>query len=261
MRFHSMVGLALLALPSTACGEASRLDGEGETLEAPQEGVMLERLPGVAPDADAQATRPTLDLKKLLDESEVAFEGEVVAIDYAKSEPSTEGHGVAHTFVTYVVDTPLKRAQAGQRLTLRFLGGPNGDGTELISSLAPRFELGDRDILFVTGNGRSVAPLTGGRNGRLRILEDRVYTDAGVPLQLDAALGQVRLYLESLHPRFRAAGGGSEPEQAAPTVREQTPDATPRAGLLDFLAAQRAPLTLPATEYSLDPRAPFSFRL
>jgi hypothetical protein len=61
-------------------------------------------------------------------------------------------------------------------LVLTILGGPI-DGTELVISGAPRFALGDEDILFVADNGRSIFPLYGLMHGRY-------------PIQRDAATGR-----------------------------------------------------------------------
>lgn len=56
-------------------------------------------------------------------------------------------------------------------LVLTILGGPiNGD--ELSIAGAPRFAVGDEDILFVADNGRSVFPLYGMMHGRYPILRE-----------------------------------------------------------------------------------------
>ncbi|HMV68044.1 MAG TPA: hypothetical protein PKA64_14450 [Myxococcota bacterium] len=49
----------------------------------------------------------------------------------------------------------------------------------------PKFDLGDRDVLFVTHNGEWACPLVGGANGRLRVIGDVVYTDDGRPFTMD----------------------------------------------------------------------------
>ena len=56
-------------------------------------------------------------------------------------------------------------------LVLTLLGGPI-DGTELVISGAPRFAVGDEDILFIADNGRSIFPLYGMMHGRYPIRRD-----------------------------------------------------------------------------------------
>jgi hypothetical protein len=56
-------------------------------------------------------------------------------------------------------------------LVLTILGGPI-DETELVISGAPRFALGDEDILFIADNGRSIFPLYGLMHGRYPIQRD-----------------------------------------------------------------------------------------
>lgn len=56
-------------------------------------------------------------------------------------------------------------------LVLLILGGPV-DGDELVIAGAPRFVVGDEDILFVADNGRSIYPLYGMMHGRYPILRE-----------------------------------------------------------------------------------------
>ena len=48
----------------------------------------------------------------------------------------------------------------------------------------PDFAEGNRDLLFVQGNGESACPLARGAEGRLRIVDGAVYTDDGRALEL-----------------------------------------------------------------------------
>jgi hypothetical protein len=56
-------------------------------------------------------------------------------------------------------------------LELQLLGG-RMDGQELVVEGAPKFEVGQEDILFIRGNGRQFYPLTGIMHGRYPILKD-----------------------------------------------------------------------------------------
>lgn len=74
-----------------------------------------------------------------------------------------------------------------QPLVLQMLGGRVGD-EEMIIGGAPRFQVGQEDILFIRGNGRQFYPLTAAMHGRYPIQHDkggRVYVARSnrVPLQ------------------------------------------------------------------------------
>lgn len=57
-------------------------------------------------------------------------------------------------------------------LVLTMLGGKMGD-LELSVEGAPRFSVGDEDILFVSGNGRNFHPLYGVMHGRYPVRRDK----------------------------------------------------------------------------------------
>ncbi len=72
------------------------------------------------------------------------------------------------------VDLEVVEVIAGNppaKLTLEMLGGQVGQ-EELIVQGAPKFQVGDEDILFVSGNGRNLSPLCGMMHGRYPILKD-----------------------------------------------------------------------------------------
>lgn len=58
-------------------------------------------------------------------------------------------------------------------VTLEFLGGTVGDETLSVRGM-PQFRAGDEDILFVSGNGRTICPLYGMMHGRYAIERDAV---------------------------------------------------------------------------------------
>jgi hypothetical protein len=58
-----------------------------------------------------------------------------------------------------------------ERVTLELLGGKVGD-EELRVVGMPQFRVGDEDILFVSGNGRTVCPLYAMMHGRYRVNQD-----------------------------------------------------------------------------------------
>lgn len=91
---------------------------------------------------------------------------------------------------THVTFTILKRIKgdAPDELTLPFLGG-EVDGESMHVAGMPRFKVGDRDLLFVSGNRRRFCPLIALMHGRYRVQTDgasrREYVarDDGVPLE------------------------------------------------------------------------------
>jgi hypothetical protein len=77
---------------------------------------------------------------------------------------------------------------APARVTLEFLGGRVGDEYLKVEGM-PQFKVGDEDVLFVSGNGRSICPLYAMMHGRYPVHTDSVTGQKtiaradGVPLQ------------------------------------------------------------------------------
>lgn len=127
------------------------------------------------------------DFDHLLTRAQVIFEGEVTGV-----QSQWIGEGSEHrivTFVTFKVDDCLK-GDAGTSYTMRMLGG-TVDGETMEVTDAPKFAVGDHDLLFVENNGSQFIPLVGIRHGRFRIHqqqngdqtlstgEDETLTDVG----------------------------------------------------------------------------------
>lgn len=115
-----------------------------------------------------------------MSKSQLTFYGKVTDVQYPLSE-----EGIPHTFVTYSISKVIHGSVEGKRehqITLRFIGGPTGDGLYLLPPTVPKFNVGDEDVLFVIDNGESECPLVGCTAGRIRIFHDRVYTNAGQPV-------------------------------------------------------------------------------
>lgn len=147
------------------------------------------------------------DTTKFMSQSQLTFQGAVENVKYRLSE-----EGTPHTFVTYQITRVVRGRVEGtdpSKITLRFIGGPMGDGRYLIPPHVPRFNVGEKDVLFVSRNGESECPLVGCSAGRLRIHNDRVYTAAGQPV---TAIEQGRIL---------SAG---KPAQALRVIRYPRPD-------------------------------------
>jgi hypothetical protein len=102
--------------------------------------------------------------------ADAAFVGEVTRIAHQVSSPDASGLRLPFTLVTWRVDDAIKGAINGsaQTYTARFLGGPLGERTLDVPEI-PTFAIGDRDLVFIQGNGTVGCPLVDGARGRIRI--------------------------------------------------------------------------------------------
>lgn len=105
---------------------------------------------------------------ELVSRAEIIFEGEVTGL-----QSQWIGEGAQHrivTFVTFKVDDALKGAP-GNTYSMRMLGG-TVDGRTMEVTDAPKFKVGDRNVLFVENNGSQFIPLVGIQHGRFRVQKD-----------------------------------------------------------------------------------------
>jgi hypothetical protein len=127
---------------------------------------------------------------ELVSRAQVIFEGEVTGL-----QSQWIGEGAEHRIVTYVsfkVDDALK-GNPGATYSIRMLGG-TVDGRTMEVTDAPKFKVGDHDLLFVENNGSQFIPLVGIMHGRFRVQQDQtgramLLTGAGQPLADVAQLG------------------------------------------------------------------------
>ena len=124
------------------------------------------------------------NLEFLLDQSKMVFIGQVVGVDYRMSETSSEEEvSLPHTIVTYEIYKTLHGEALGEFFSMRFPGGSDGRGRFMSVSGVPLFQVGDEDLLFVSGNGEDGCPLVLCEWGRYRILVGDTYNTRGVPVQ------------------------------------------------------------------------------
>ncbi len=106
---------------------------------------------------------PTFD--ELVGQANVIFQGHVTNV---KSEWVGEGaQRYIVSYVTFKVEEALK-GNPGQSFTIRMLGGTVAGETMGVSD-APKFHVGDKDILFVQNNGSQFIPLVGIMHGRFHV--------------------------------------------------------------------------------------------
>jgi len=109
---------------------------------------------------------PTFE--QLVQQAELIFQGTVTT-----SRSVWEGEGGdrhIETYVTFQIEDNVK-GQAGTSYTIRMLGGTVGDETMEVTD-SPKFQVGDRDILFVEHNNDQFVPLVGINHGRFQIQHD-----------------------------------------------------------------------------------------
>ena len=124
------------------------------------------------------------DLESLVDQSSLIFVGYVVEVDYRMSQPRSKDEvSLPHTIVTYEIDETLYGEPVGDFFAMRFEGGSDGRGGFLHVSNVPLFQVGDEDLLFVSGNGEDGCPLVMCEWGRYRISNGDTYNTRGVPVQ------------------------------------------------------------------------------
>jgi hypothetical protein len=127
---------------------------------------------------------------QLVAEAQVIFQGTVTGVHSQWVGEGAQRHIVS--FVTFKVEDTLK-GSPGSEYTLRMLGGTVDDQTMQVSD-APKFERGERDVLFVENNGAQFIPLVGIMHGRFRVHQnangrDIIYKNDRSPL---ASTNQIR---------------------------------------------------------------------
>jgi hypothetical protein len=156
---------------------------------------------------------PTFE--QLVGQAELIFQGTVTD---ARSVWEGEG-GQRHieTYVTFQIEDSLK-GNAGSSYTIRMLGGKVGD-EGLVVEGAPKFEVGDREILFVEHNYDQFVPLVGIDHGRFHVQRDEetgrdiVMNDHGEAVKDVAKLGREE---ESANPAEAIT-----PEQLKAAIKNQ----------------------------------------
>jgi hypothetical protein len=137
---------------------------------------------------------PPLPFEVVVRSADVVFRGTVVRVE--SSWVSTESGPAIVTLVTFRVERTLK-GKLGAELSLEFLGGRVGEEVlEVVG--APRFEVGQRDVICAQVDDRYVSPITGFNQGRFRINRDGtsgheyVTTSSGFPVVNGAADSRTR---------------------------------------------------------------------
>jgi hypothetical protein len=100
----------------------------------------------------------------------VARSEQIVVGTVADIQEQLDASGTPFTLVTFS-DLSVLKGDVGSTLTLRLYGGHAGDVVVGIPDM-PVFTLGERNVLFVAGNGEVVCPLVGVWQGRFYVRFD-----------------------------------------------------------------------------------------
>jgi hypothetical protein len=165
------------------------------------------------------------EFPELVQGSDYIIRGRVIAL--RNEIQMREGREVPFTRVVIAV-RELIVGEAPAQVELTMLGGRTSDGGELSVAGAPQFQVGEEDILFVSGNGINFHPLKALMHGRYPVRYDKklrreyVTRADGVPL---AATAEVALPLAEgkvaeLLRRHRNPQDALTPQEFKQSIRE-----------------------------------------
>lgn len=207
-----------------------------------------------------------LSLTERIQKADLIAEATVLSVKHRNSTVAgPEQVALPHTFVTFRIERIIKGWTGSKELTLRFRGGPDGTGREMIVVGAPTFQPGDRDILFVAGNGERTCPLIGWHQGRFRVVGNELFDEFGHEIWVSPdnrlVAGRPALELEAFPYRAR-----NEPDEAVaqteivPPAGSMRPDVDSFVYFLNDLTmelAEKGALARPRQTLSVDPEQPF----
>lgn len=262
MRAPALLAAPLFVLLSllAACGPSDDSAAEGLAADELGADVLVDDPAGDPLVAESPVSSNAWPLATTAAAADAIFSGTVTAVDQRLAERNAAGVRVPFTFVTIQVEHAVKGAVEGEPVTLRLLGGRGEDGGLLYNAEGTVFEVGHRCILFVSGNGESGYPLVGGGQGRLRVVDGRVYDNGGAALRLDPRDGLVRGGWERLDEVLDAQVDGTplllHADDRVDSNNDE--DAAELGTMLRFLDGQVGDAQAPLIQ-SLDRDAAFTF--
>ena len=170
---------------------------------------------------------PTFD--ELVGRADVIFQGSVSDV-----QSQWVGEGAERAIVSYItfkVEDTIK-GDVGKTYTIRMLGG-TVEGESMEVAEGPRFNIGDKDILFVENNGTQYIPLVGIMHGRFHVRQNAagaevITEDNDHPVRSLKKLGHEAetaasdddgvdlsptAFKAAIKEKVHAAPGGNHPEQ------------------------------------------------
>jgi len=121
------------------------------------------------PDVVRATTVRSPSFSEMVQDADAILQGEVVKVSVYTED--YRGRPVIRTKVSLRIEASMGKAVKGEHLDLRFLGGEM-NGRALRVDGMPKFHQGERVVLFVKGNNRTVCPLVGWNYGRFEIHRD-----------------------------------------------------------------------------------------
>jgi hypothetical protein len=102
----------------------------------------------------------------------------IVVAEVVRVEPRIVGSGTKRVILTTVSFRTVRgvKGASNQTFTLEFLGGTVGDETMEVAG-APKWVVGDRDVLFVAARASRLSPLVRLMHGRVRVMVDAARTE------------------------------------------------------------------------------------
>lgn len=177
----------------------------------------------------AATTVDPVDLDALVRQSDAAALVEVVAVRSA-----WVGVNETRRIATFVRVRPVEvlKGEMPAETELDFTGGTVGADTLRVSGM-PQFAVGQREVLFIQGNGRMVCPLVGFWHGRVAVRKtpadatERVYLNDGRPLTDVSLVGRSS---DRENVAANVAGGGMEVREFLNAVRARAAAQAKEAG-------------------------------
>ncbi|MDH5179061.1 MAG: hypothetical protein OEY07_05300 [Gammaproteobacteria bacterium] len=125
------------------------------------------------------------NLVELTEKSDVVAVGSVETVNYIVTKGVDEEGEIPYTVVTYKLEEAIRgNKKVGDKLVLKFVGGADGKGGFMTVSGVPQFQPGEKDLLFVKGNGEDErCPLVNCEYGRYRIHNGQMYNTHGQPVR------------------------------------------------------------------------------
>lgn len=153
-----------------------------KTLSSISAAVML----GLSASAFAALPADVPNERTQFAKADMVFVGTVDRVEYRMSGEKGDEQRIPHTFVTYNVEKVLQGKADDKQVTLRFIGGRGEKSAFLSVSNQPMFDAGDRDLLMVADNGTAGCPLVSCANGRYRMIQGKVFSEAGQAIEQDS---------------------------------------------------------------------------
>lgn len=184
---------------------------------------------GLVPFTASATTVVPPAFEQLVNKSDYVIRGVVKAVT-----PQIESAPAGGKKIVTMVEIEVLDVVAGtppEKVVLRLLGGKVGED-ELVVEGAPRFAVGDDDILFVRGNGTSFSPIYALKHGRYRVLRDAatkaeyVSRDNAVPLHdtAEVALPMTDGATAKLQEQLSTPAAALTPAQFIQRIREAIDD-------------------------------------